>query len=358
MAVVSPSPKHIAQQIRRDVYYNAFATLERLQIDASPVNYELMCEIISGNNPELRERFARLGRDVTEEDLDVLARMYLPHHFGQSKVEESATRIQSELSTLKESLQSGHSSLSSYSTMLGQASGNFSSIDPGDTQRIQSELQAIRAATDIQRSKSDEMLESVSTHISAVSAITGDLDEFERAKFTHAATNLANRRGFNRKLAELYGGERYPDGAALILCNLLALEPFEKKELIKLKEAVLQRLGSVVSQTIHSTDFAAWLDRPQIGILLSTTSEAEIQRVAEHIRANCLRAFSGQRPGMPAVRAHFGCSTTYDADTAASLFLHAETALETATEQGDEAVVFFLDSKAGGQRKEWSLYKR
>ncbi|WP_331371471.1 diguanylate cyclase domain-containing protein [Sinorhizobium chiapasense] len=358
MAVVSPSPKHIAQQIRRDLYYNAFATLERLQIDASPVNYELMCEIISGNNPELRERFARLGRDVTEEDLDVLARMYLPHHFGQSKVEESATRIQSELSTLKESLQSGQHSLSSYSTMLGQASGNFSSIDPGDTQRIQSELQAIRAATDVQRSKSDEMLESVSTHISAVTAITGDLDEFERAKFTHAATNLANRRGFNRKLAELYGGDRYPDGAALILCNLLALEPFEKKELIKLKEAILQRLGSVISQTIHASDFAAWLDRPQIGILVATTSEAEIQRVAEHIRMSCLRAFSGQRPGMPAVAAHFGCSTTYDADTAASLFVHAETALETATEQAGEAVVFFSDSKAGSQRKDWSLYKR
>ncbi|WEX76213.1 diguanylate cyclase [Sinorhizobium numidicum] len=358
MAIASPSPKQVAQQIRRDLYYNAFATLERMQIDASPINYELMCEIISGNNPELREKFARLGKDITEEDLDVLARIYLPHHFGKSIHDESADRIQSELTTLKASLQSGQTSLSSYTSMLGQATGSFSSIDPTDMKKIQSQLQAIRQATEIQQSKSTEILESVSTQMSAFAAIASDLDEFERMKFTHIATKLANRRGFNKKLADLYGGERYPDGASLILCNLLVLEPFERKELLKVKEAILQRLGPLVSQTVQATDCAAWLDRPQVGIIVSTSAEAEIRRIAEQVRNSCLRVFNSQRQGMPVVAARFGCSTTYEADTAFDLVNNAEKALEIATETADDKVVFFANSEAGGARKDWMLYRR
>ncbi|WEX86409.1 diguanylate cyclase [Sinorhizobium garamanticum] len=358
MAIANSSPKQLAEQSRKELCYTVFATLNRLEIHASPVNYELMYEIISGSNPELREKFARLTKPIAEEELDALARAYLPHHFGKSLVDESTNRIQSELSTLKESLQSGQNSLSSYSSLLGQATGKISSIDPRDTKSIQSHLQTIRQLTEVQQSKSTQMLESVSTQISAVAAIASDVEEFERTKFTHLATNLANRRGFNKKLAELYGGERYPEGASLILCNLLALEPFEARELVKLKEAILERLGLVVSQTIQTTDFAAWLDRPQIGILVWTSAEAEIQKVSDQLKKSCQSAFDNRQRRMPVVLARFGCSTTFDAGTASELVGHAEKALQTATETASDRVMFFAGSEAGGTRKDWMLYRK
>ncbi|MBW9114556.1 diguanylate cyclase [Rhizobium cauense] len=352
MAVANLSTKP-AQQARKEIYNTVFATLNRLEIEASPVNYELMYEVVSGNNPELREKFARLRKPITEQEIETLARTYLPHHFGKSVHDESASRLQNELTTLKESLQSGQSSLSTFTNMLGQATGKISSIDPRDTKTIQSHLGSIRQMGEIQQSKSVKLLESVATQISAVEAISSDVEEFERTKFTHPTTKLANRRGFHKKLAELYGAERYPDDISLLLCNLVVLAPFESTELLRLKEAVLERLGAIVSQTVQTTDFAAWLDRPQIGVIVRTSTEGEIQKIADQMRRGCHAAFDS-RPGiMPKVIARFGCSTTYQASTASELVANAEKALHTATEEDNEKVVFF----SVGARKDWMLYR-
>ncbi|PDT81661.1 diguanylate cyclase [Sinorhizobium sp. BJ1] len=354
MAIVNSSSKQLALQNRKELFYNVFATLNRLEIDASPVNYELLYEIVSGNNPELREKFARLNKPISEEELETLARTYLPHHFGKSIHDQSANRLQSELTTLKESLLSGQNSLSTYTSMLGQATGKISAVDPRDMNTIRSELQAIRQLTEVQHSANTQILERVSNQISAVAEITSDVDEFERTKFTHLVTSLANRRGFNKKLAELYGGQHYPDGVSLLLCNLLVLEPFDAKELIKVKEAILERLGFAVSRAVQATDFAAWLERPQIGILVWMTAEAEIQKMADHLRKSCLAALDSRQAKMPAVVARFGCSTTYDANTASELVGHAEKALQTATDAASDKVAFF---SAGGARKDWMLYR-
>jgi diguanylate cyclase len=357
MANANQNPKQLAQDSRKELYYNVFSTLMRLQIEASPINYELMYEIIRGNNPELRTKFGRLGKNVTPEDLDELARSYLPHHFGKSVYDTSANSLQSELTTLKESLQSGQSSLSSYTNILGKASGAISAIDPADTKNIQSHLQVIRQATELQQSRSSQILDSVTTQLSNVDAMAGELEEFERMKFKHAATNLANRRAFNRRLAELFSVGRVRDETSLVLCNLLVLEPFEKNELLQAKELILQRLGLLVQQAVQATDFAAWLDRPQIALLLTTASEAEVERVVEHIRMGCARAFDSSQRGSPAVVAQFGSSSSYDAETASDLIRNAEKALEIASATGDGKVAFFPPRKAGNVRKDWSLYK-
>ena len=356
MAIVNSSSKQLALQNRKELFYNVFATLNRLEIDASPVNYELMCEVVSGNNPELREKFARLGKPISEDELETLARTYLPHHFGKSIHDQSANRLQSELTTLKESLLSGQNSLSTYTNMLGQATGKISQVDPRDMNTIQSQLQAIRQMTEVQHSENTQILERVSNQISAVAAITSDVEEFERTKFTHLVTNLANRRGFNKKLAELYAGENHSGGVSLLLCNLLVLEPFEGKELIKVKEAILERLGFAVTRAVQTTDFAAWLERPQVGILVWTTAEMEIQKMADQLRKSCLAAFDSRQAKMPAVVARFGCSTTYDASTAADLVGQAEKALQTATDTVTEKVVFAAGG-AGRARKDWMLYR-
>ncbi|MEY9199737.1 MULTISPECIES: diguanylate cyclase domain-containing protein [Sinorhizobium] len=356
MAIVSSS-KQLALQNRKELFYNVFATLNRLEIDASPVNYELMYEIVSGNNPELREKFARLAKPISEEELDALARTYLPHHFGTSIHDQSANRLQGELTTLKESLLSGQNSLSNYTSMLGQATGKISSADPRDMNTIRSQLRAIRQMTEVQHSASTQILERVSDQLSSVAAITGDVEAFERTKFTHLVTNLANRRGFNKRLAELYGGETCPDGVSLLLCNLLVLDPFEAKELIKIKEAILERLGLAVTRAVQATDFAAWLERPQIGMLVWTTAEAEIQKMADQLRKSCLAAFDSRQAKMPAVVARFGCSTTYDASTAAELVGQAEKALQAATDTTGEKVVFFSTGGTSA-RKDWMLYRR
>lgn len=321
------------------------------------MNYELMYDIVSGNNPELREKFARLNKPITERELEELARVHLPHHFGKSIHDESASRLQSELTSLKDSLLSGQRSLSSYNNMLGQASGKISSTDPRDLKAIQTELHAIRQMTEAQHSTSTQILDRVASQVSIVADIASDVEAFERAKFIHLATNLANRRGFNKKLAELYGAERHPEGLSLLLCNLLVLEPFEAKELIKVKEAILERFGFAVARAVHTTDFPAWLERPQVGILVCTTAEAEIQKIADQIRRSCLAAFDGRQGKVPAIAARFGCSATHDASTASELVGQAEKALLTAAETTGEKVLFFARLATAGSRKDWMLYR-
>nr|WP_183863577.1 diguanylate cyclase [Rhizobium sp. BK399] len=353
MAVVMPPTKPPAQQARKEIYNIVFATLNRLEIEASPANYELMYDVISGNNPELREKFSRLRKPIADHEVEALARTYLPHHFGKSIHDESASRLQNELTSLKESLQSGQSSLSTFTNMLGQATGKISSIDPRDTKTMQSHLGSIRQLSEVQQSKSAKLLENVSTQISTVAAISDEVEQFERTKFTHPTTRLANRRGFHKKLAELYGAERYPDDISLLFCNLLVLTPFETAEFLRLKEAFLERLGAIVSQTVQTMDFAAWLDRPQIGLIVRTSAETEVQKIADQLKRSCLVAFDSRQGVMPKVIARFGCSTTHQAGTASELVANTEKALQTAIDEQNEKVVFL----SGAARKDWMLYR-
>ncbi len=347
---------------KQGLHFKVFALMNRLNVEANPVNFELLHEIISGSNPELRERFSKLGKNISQSEIDTLAREYLPHHFGDSIFDKSATTMQGDLEGLMESLEQSRKELDDYAVKLSQSSDKFRSIDPTDADAIKSELDGLATITDRQKANSIATIGTLNSKLESVRTMRAEVDEFQAAKFTHAASGLGNRRAFNKRMAALYAEEKFPGEYSLIFGKIGNFKQLDRGEYIKVKEALTAHIGKSVLAITSEDDFGAWIDEPQIAILLNTAGDSEVERlsgqVASQIR-KALKNVNNLAPHLPPIQftVVFGASTTYSAQNAASLIENTEKALESAEKNNSvETVIFGKTSSTAEKGKDYTLY--
>ncbi len=336
---VQPQP-----QQKQDLSFRIFSLMTRLNIEASPVNYELFHEIMSGNNPELRERFSKLGKAINNEAIAELARRYLPHHFGDSIFDTSSKTMSKDLEELMASLERSHSDLDTFTQHLSKSTDKFKSIDPANANEIKAELDGLAKATDYQRSLNQATLTTINTKLTSVNTLASEIDEVERAKFTHPATGLSNRRAFNKRMATMFADAKFPGDYALCFGRISHFEAMEKAELLKAKEYLLKQIGITISGVVSEDDFGGWIESPQICIILATASESEIKRICGNVRQKLDALLANMRrtsPLVPSCNTFFGACTTYGASNAATMIGNAEKALIKAAERADGEIQIF-----------------
>ena len=338
-----------------------FTLLTRFRLEATPANFELFHEMVTGNNPELRERFNKLGNTISPADIEALAREFLPHHFGDSIFDHSATVMRDDLHDLMRSLKDTQSDLSSYSQNLSSTSERLSKIDPTDPAAIKRELASIQVLTDIQKAKNEAVLETIDTKLTSVNKLSSEIDHAEVAKFTHVATGLANRRAFNKRLAELYAGDKFPSDHALIFGKIRGYEALAGPEMQKARDFLLERIGKAAGSVVSKDDLAAWIENPNLALLIATADEAEIERISNVVREQFIAAFrTVQRsaPHLPAMMIYFGAATTYSAQKAANMIANAEQALNHALASAVLKTIIYGASKAPEEEDKYLLYGR
>lgn len=318
-------------------------------LEVTPINFELMYEIISGNNPELRTKFTALGRYPDKADVMELAQQYLPHHFGNSIYEHSAASIQSELGGLEQSLSMGQGSLQEYADAVSRAETRLKRMDPKDTNSIQNELKTIHQATVHQKLKNQEIISSVEKQIESVRALNSEMSDFELAKFINQSTGMGNRRAFNKRMAELYK-DKDSQNYSLVYGNIPKFEFLDKIENLKVKEAFLQRFGAFSNAQINQAEASFWLGSPQFCFLFNSSDENEINLILKRINDQISSIFESLTkaiaPGRSAV-AVFGCASSYDASHIAELISNAEHALEASLSAPERFVVWFRPNEKG-----------
>lgn len=348
--------------LNQSANFRIFALMSRLNIEANPVNYELFHEILSGANPELRQRFAALGKTITPQQVEDLARQYLPHHFGASVLDHSANVIRDDVEELLHSLQQSRQDLDEYAARLSTSSTKFREIDPANASAIKAELEGLAELTEQQKLKSEATRGTLDRKLESVTAVTAELAEFHAAKFTHPSTKLSNRRAFNKRMADLYETDRFPGEYALIFGKIRQFEALDRNgELVKSKEFLLSRIGQSVQVLMGEGDFAAWTESPHLALLLHTASEDEIERVTAELRQRFITAFSSVRrsaPHLPVMTISFGACTTYNATSASSLIRHAEESLKDALAKMDGATVIHARTESADAGRNYQLYGR
>ncbi|MCO6188225.1 hypothetical protein [Rhizobium sp. L1K21] len=334
--------------------------MNRLHLEPNPINFELMHEILSGANPELRARFTKLGRSITQKQLDELAKEFLPHHFGDSIFDKSTTTVRDDLEDLMRSLEQSRRDLDEYATQLSTSSERFRSMDPKDEKAIRLELTGLAALTDQQKLKGQATLGVVSNKLESVRAVAAEVDDVQTAKFTHSASGLGNRRAFNKRMASLFAEGSFPGEYSLIFGKISGFDFLDRADAIKPKEALLARVGKSVSAITTDDDFGGWIDTPHIAILLATAEESEIVRLVGQVAnqlQTALKNLKTQSPFLPLLSIAFGASTTYSAKNAASMIQNTEAALAQAIDKSSLKVVIFGQTTSdmeGG--KDYRLY--
>lgn len=341
--------------------YRIFALMSRLQVEATPVNFELFHELISGANPELRERFSKLGKNITPEKIDGLAREFLPHHFADSAFEQSSSIMRDDLEELLEALQNSRADLETYTKNLGDSSERISKIKPGDEVALKGEIDSITAFTNEQKAKNQAVLGTISRKLDSVNQLSSEMDDVQHRKFTHAGTGLANRRAFNKRMAELFAEDKFPGDFTLLVAKIRNFEYLDTPEMLKAKEFAFQAVGKAVLSQTTDEDFSAWTEMPHISLLLSVAQDGEIERISSVIREQVQAALTSIRrsaPHLPAMTISFGAVTTYAAKDAASMIANANEALAEALSKTEQKTVIFGNSKVESGGANYHLYNR
>lgn len=346
--------------MRHDISARIFSIMARMGIQPSPTNYELLHEIISGNNPALRDRFMQLGSAPDAGALAKLAEEFLPHHFGQAIGDQSTTAIKAELEQLIGSLSKVQQDFDTYSSVLATATAGIDTAG-GDRDAIQSRLRELADATVRQRENNTSFAANVQQRLTAITAVSEKLDEAERIKFTHQATGLHNRRSFNKHLADTLGSGKMPEDISIILGQIGNFRIFETGNLLKIKAQMLARIGVALRKVVPMHVFVGWIETPHIAILTESTQRSEIEWLVSMVRGALAPVFDDVHKRLPnylPLTLSFGACDAYNAISLADMLDKAEKALiEAEKAPGGSLVIFDAADKTTAQRHNYALYQ-
>lgn len=346
--------------MRQDISARIFSIMARMGIQPSPANYELLHEIISGNNPVLRDRFMQLGNAPSPADLAQLAEEFLPHHCGQALGDRCASAIKAELEQLIGSLSKVQQDVDAYSSALATATANIDTAE-GDRNAIRSQLKQLADATVRQRESNTSFAATVQQRLSAITAVSATLDEAERVKFTHPATGLHNRRSFNKHLADRLGSGKMPEDFSIVLAQIGNFRIFETGNMTKIKTQVLAHVGAMLRKVMPAHVFVGWIETPHIAVLTDSTEHSELERLASIMKAALLPIFEDVHRRLPnylPLTLSCGACDAYNAFSLADMLEKAERALIDAEKYPNgRLVIFDASDKSQGQRHNYALYQ-
>ncbi|MCV3735458.1 GGDEF domain-containing protein (plasmid) [Rhizobium sp. TRM96647] len=343
-----------------DVALRVATAMQQMGIDGLPRNYELVYEAYAGVNPELVRDFIALGKFKTQAALDELGRKYLPHHHEESVLQRSAGAVRDEMTNFMALLQEEKTSLSDYGRLIGEASQAIFSGDQGSAQALGNSIERLRQATERQATRNAAMEARVANQSETMDTIQRDLAAFEATKFTDAATGLGNRRAFNKAVAKVYANPELPLPCALAVVEVDVGKRFSPIQVDALNDYLVRHYGSLIKRTTPSNDVVCRFDGFRFGFLFYTTDETEVGRLMTLLRT----AFAAATLKHPETMRSLGSLTfsagicmVGSAGNAFDFVNLAEKSLQQALAAGGNRIVLHRDSEAGGEGKDWMLYR-
>ncbi len=368
-------PSHFLKKVLwKDVQSTAFLKLQAglqdirdpphqaaIAVAPSPANFELVFEIVSGNNPELRKRFLELGETVTPANLDALAEEFLPHHFGDAIYDKSSSSIRSELNVFQSLVSGSQERLTGYSTKLTSVVDRLDKIDPKDASAIRTGIDGVVKATNEQNALAKQILEKVGRRLASIDGLSKEMDDLQRAKFLHAATGLENRRGFNKRMAELFTTGLVPRNCTLVIGSIARFAMFQQPESLKAREMILGGFGACANKIMQPADFGFWLETPEMAFLVDSLDEDAVRAFIERLRKGLTQQFVAvgcTPPALERLAICFGAANTRSSESAAGLIRNSEAALATAVASGLSHTVFYTLIEKVGEGRNYELYGR
>ena len=327
--------------------------MHQMGIDGLPRNYELVFEAYAGNNPDLVREFVALGRNKTQEALDIIGRKYLPHHQEEGLLSRQNGAMRSGMSTFISMLNEEKTSLAHYGRLIGEASEAIAANDQeGPLGRT---ITVLKQATDQRADHNSALVRTVTTQSAALADIQRETDQAEAAKFSDALTGLGNRRAFNKALSKIYADRSLP-----VLCGLAVGELDDAaRNSDPLPDHLLRHVARVI-QSVTGDDLACRFDGGRFGLLFYTAEQNEIVRLVELVNT-ALKSINLVNSEMPrpsgSLSMSFGICMSSQAGNVYDLVSQGEKALGASKAGASGSVTLYGAADPAAARKDWLLYR-
>lgn len=336
--------------------------MQRMNMECTPANFELVFAVLSGENDELRQKFSQLSKNSTQEELDPLIREYIPHHVEDDIASESIETVGDELNEFIELVQSESNSLEKFDKVINQQTQTLSDPSNVSPEELKSTLSTIKAATQQKMEEAQKVRKAVTAQAKRLDGVAQGLSDFKQQKFMDALTGLPNRRAFNKELLTIYKSERARD-CALLVIDIDAHANIKENLGPLIADKFVVHIGAIIEQVCQGNDFIARSGDAQFAALFWNISDQTAKSLADKVkvitaRTPLLNASNGQPIGNVTISG--GICGSNIAITTGDLMSRAETALKTSKSKNGNQVTVFEERRTGDtdlERASYSFYE-
>lgn len=343
---------------------NVAAFMQRMHIECTPANFELLFAVVSGQNEGLRTEFGKLDRNIRQQDLDVLIRKHIPHHVEDDIAADSVDTVGDELHKFLDLVKSESSSLEKFDKVLKQQSQSLANPQNLSPEKLKSTISNISAATEQKMVEGKKISEAVNEQVKRLDVVAADLNNYKTQKFVDPLTGLPNRRAFNKEILSIYQGER-PRECSVVMIDIDGYHRVKENLGTLIADKFIVHVATILKNYPSKSDYLARASDTKFAIIFDAVSEDTVKNLSNKFRqaiatTPLLNATNGQPIGKVTVST--GICGSKSATGTADILAKSEATLEQSkANKGNQVTLFAEQRKAESQsleRNAWSLYEQ
>lgn len=260
------------------------AFLSKYKIPASPVNYQVVYDFISGNNDSLKatiDKYIESKTTLSEEDLINLHDRFIRQ--DDSALETIRAEVDEIIHNMKSEYAHSNENLAAYLDSLNRFSDILSS--PKNSNALATETRKVEDDTRSTEHTQRKFEKQISGMMDEMETLRTQLIKVRKESLTDALTGLANRNAFNQFIQETI--EKFKENESPFCAVLGDIDHFKKfnddyGHLVG--DKVLRFVGKTLKSCVKGKDLAARYGGEEFVLILPDTDISGGLIVAQQIR--------------------------------------------------------------------------
>lgn len=322
-----------------------------------PRNYEIFYEAGAGSNARLREALDTLGQRPTQGELDNISHRFFAQSSQAGIVDSAHQALMLKIEAVMELLRRERASLEKYGIILDQTSAGLDDRQEVTTELLRRIVSIMATATDTTIAQGRQIATSIADTSAELAEVKAKLTEYKVLADTDALTRLANRRAFDRAMADIYGDTRKVMFSALVLADVDRFKEINDRFGHPVGDRVLQQIARILRGCVNADVFVARTGGEEFAIIVEGLTEDGTVSLADDIRA-IIEKTQFAPAGQPAgVTVSMGVCMATEANGPEDLYSKADQALYASKTTGRNRVSRYPAAGSGLKRKNWMIYR-
>lgn len=329
--------------------HSAIDQIDTYQLSATPQNYEVWLNYITGWSPDLKKSIDTVlknGDQLTDARIEEMHERFFSTTQLSSQVMETGNRIAQEIADALEALNQAGATTERYGATLESASKTLNKADlSGDA--IQRIVSVLSSATTEMSSQNASLNEKLQQSTSEMEHLRASLQAARAEALTDSLTGIANRKLFDETLrTRKVESEEEDYELCLILCDIDHFKTFNDTWGHQTGDQVIRFVAGSLGAHALPDHLVARYGGEEFAIVMPRTSIEKAEQIAEKIRtaiqAKKLMRRSTNEP-LGQVTVSFGISRFRSGETIQSLIERADANLYHSKETGRNRVTSETD---------------
>jgi len=335
----------------------ALKAMSQVGVVPHPGNYEVFYAAVTGTIPKLGGALMLLGPNPTQEEIDEVARKFLPERAVENAAARMTGTMGRELSMIGSTLDFEERSLRAFGGALDAAKTSLEQANKtgGATpEKLVEFMNVVIEALSDRQEQGNRAVQRVSSSSKKMEELERENERLRLLANTDAMSKLPNRRAFDDKIASLYDSAAATKGSALLVMDIDKFKHINDKFGHPVGDMVIAAVADRLKTVMRKGTFVARTGGEEFAIIVEAAerdggggeapiSKATLAQIGERVRAGIESlALTIPKTATPVgkITVSVGVCSASDAVNAGDLYQHADAALYKAKQGGRNRVCF------------------